>query len=94
MMRIVSYNIQFGGKGQEMLLAKMLHLVNPDLIILQEATNPHVVESLANKLEMPFWGTRKGYSLALLSRLPVAYYHWHHSRWLKHPFLDLELIIT
>ena len=90
-MRIVSYNIHFGGKGQEILLAKMLHPVNPDLIILQEATNPHVVESLADKLEMSFWGARKGYSLALLSRLPVTYYQWHHSKWLKHPFLEVSI---
>lgn len=90
-MKIVSYNIHFGGQGRETLLAKVLHPINPDLIILQEATNPHVVESLAHKLGMSFWGARKGYSLALLSRLPVTHYYWHHPKWSKHPFLEVTI---
>lgn len=90
-MKIVSYNIHFGGQGRDIFLAKVLHPINPDLIILQEATDPYVVESLARKLGMPFWGARKGYSLALLSRLPVIYYHWHHPKWLKHPFLEVSI---
>lgn len=90
-MKIVSYNIRFGGQGRETLLVKVLHSVNPDVIILQEATSPHLVESLAHRLGMPFWGARKGYSLALLSRLPVTHYHWHNPKWSKHPFLEIKI---
>ena len=88
LMRLISYNIRFGGQGREILLAKTLHTIKPDLVILQEATNPHVVERLARELGMSFWVARKGCSLALLSHLPIIHHNWHYTKWLKHPFLE------
>jgi exodeoxyribonuclease-3 len=44
MLRLLSYNIRFGGKGREALLAEVIRRCKPDLVVLQEASNVDVVQ--------------------------------------------------
>ena len=87
MMRIVSYNIQFGGMGRQNPIAQVLRSIEPDVVVLQEANNPWVVEQVAEAAKMPYWYARRGYSLALISRLPVTECGWVRPRRMRHAFL-------
>ncbi len=90
-MRVVSYNIQFGGVGREAAIAEVLRSVEPDVVVLQEANNPGVVQSVAEAAGLPFWYARRGYSLALMSRLPVASCDWKRPRRMRHSFIHAEV---
>ncbi len=76
MTRILSYNILRGGTGRVDQLARIIGSTQADIVGLVEAINPHVVEELAQRLDMPFFvsGQAKGEKrrhLAVLSRLPI-----------------------
>ncbi len=66
-LKLLSYNIRFGGIGREALLAEVIKKVSPDLVVFQEATAPRVIEKLANKTGMPFWGARRNHSIGFIS---------------------------
>src|SRR5687767_7120589 len=88
-MRILSYNIQHGGAGRERRLAAVIAAVEPDVVVLQEATRPLVVEQLARATGMHQWGARRGTSLGVLSRAPLAHVAWHRPRLSRHAFLEV-----
>ena len=67
--RLMSYNIRFGGLGREARIAEVIGAAQPDLLILQEATHPHVVERLSTLTGMAHTGSKKGYSVAFLYRM-------------------------
>jgi exodeoxyribonuclease-3 len=90
-MRIVSYNIQFGGLRREAAIAEVLRSVAPDVVVLQEANNPGVVQSVAQAAGLAFCYARKGHSLALMSRLPVASCEWKRPRRMRHSFIHAEV---
>lgn len=90
MLRLLSYNIQRGGVGREERLAEVIRGCAPDVVVLQEAIRPDVVERLAALTGLGISGARRGRSLAFLSRLPVDY-AWRRPVWSKHAFLDLTL---
>ncbi len=90
-MRLLSYNIKFGGRGRERFIANVIRSANPDVVILQEATHPAIVEQLANISGLTYWAARAGFSLAFMSRRPTNHYSWHHTKWLKHSFLELDI---
>ena len=48
-----------------------------DLVVLQEATQPAVVERLAAATGMKAWSARPGHSVAFMSRVDVAHHEWH-----------------
>ena len=75
--RLLSYNIQRGGAGREALLAEVIRGCGPDVVLLQEAVNPEVVERLAALTGLPNWAAMRGHSLAFLSRAPVVRQEWH-----------------
>ena len=89
--RFLSYNIRYGGTGREAKLASVIRACEPDVVMLQEATDPEVVARVAEQSEFPHWGSRPGYSTGFLSRLPVAHHAWHSARGAKHAFLELGL---
>jgi exodeoxyribonuclease-3 len=89
--RVLSYNIRYGGAGREQALAAVIRAAAPDVVMLQEATDPRVVAKIAELLEMPQWGSRQGFSTGFLSRLPVEGHAWHHPRGARHAFLELVL---
>lgn len=90
-LRLLSYNIRYGGRGRERDISTVIAAAAPDVVMLQEGTDPAVVERLAREGEFAFWGSRPGGSTAFLSRLEVEHYAWHRPRAARHPFLELAL---
>jgi exodeoxyribonuclease-3 len=90
-LRFVSYNIRYGGTGREAQIASVIQACAPDVVVLQEATDPTVVARVAEQIGFAHWGSRPGYSTGFLSRLPVTHHAWHSPIGAKHPFLELVL---
>lgn len=91
LLRILSYNIRKGGTGRERELAAVISACAPDVVILQEATDPAVVSQLASLTGMAQHGARQGQSLGFLSRRAVTQFGWHKPRISRHAFLELQL---
>jgi endonuclease/exonuclease/phosphatase family metal-dependent hydrolase len=89
-LRVLSYNICRGGAGKEEQLAAVIAAVSPDIVVLQEATTPAVVEKLAARTGMAQWASSRGESLGFLSRRKVRHFQWHHPRLSRHAFLEIE----
>ena len=89
--RVLTYNICRGGKGREEALGHVIRACQADVVVLQEATDPSVVERLAEATGMAQHASRQGQSLAFLSRRPVHRYGWHKPRISRHAFLEIEL---
>lgn len=90
-LRVLSYNIKYGGTGREDALAAVIRAADPDVVMLQEASDPAVVRRLAEATALPAWGARVGHSTGYLSRHAVASHAWHHPRGSRHAFLEVEL---
>ena len=90
-LRILSYNIRYGGTGREDALAAVINAAAPDVVMLQEASDPRVVATLAAATGMPHSGAQPGNSTGFLSRVPVASHAWHHPATSRHAFLEVEL---
>ena len=88
-MRLLTYNIRYGGQGREGDLAATIAACEPDVVLLQEATRPDVVEHLARCTGMAQWGTSRRQSLGFLSRREVAHVEWHQPRVSRHAFLEV-----
>ncbi|HEU4596457.1 MAG TPA: endonuclease/exonuclease/phosphatase family protein [Pyrinomonadaceae bacterium] len=88
-LKLLSYNIQRGGTGREAEIAAVILEAAPDVVILQEATRPHVVERLAAETGMADWGARPGHSLAFMARRKVESHDWHKPSGARHPFVEL-----
>lgn len=88
-LRLLSYNIRFGGGGRERALAETIKAAEPDLVVFQEATRPHVIERLASDTGFPFWAARPNHSIGFLSREQVAYHEWHYPAGARHSFLEI-----
>ena len=89
-LRVLSYNICRGGAGKEEQLAAVIAAVAPDIVVLQEATTPAVVEKLAARTGMAQWASSRGESLGFMSRRKVRHFQWHHPRLSRHAFLEIE----
>lgn len=97
MTRVVSYNILVGATRRINQVEHMLRSVDPDIVGLVEATDPHVVEELARRLEMQFVMSgqathERDWQLALLSRLPIVGWQAHfHPDVLSKPVLEVTV---
>jgi exodeoxyribonuclease-3 len=89
--RLLSYNIRKGGKGREKELARVIRACEPDLVLLQEASDPSVVRQVAVETGMTEWAARSGESLGFLSRRDVHGYAWHKPRISRHAFLEIQM---
>lgn len=87
--RLLSYNIRFGGRGRENALAETILAAAPDLVVFQEATDPAVIERLAEVTKYPFWAARRNHSIGFLSRQEVDYHEWHYPAGARHSFLEI-----
>ena len=76
-LKLLSYNIQHGGAGREAQIASVINAAAPDMVVLQEATRPSVVERVAAETGMSAWAAREGNSVAFMSRAPVESYRWY-----------------
>ena len=88
-LRLLSYNIRFGGVGREQALAEVIKTAAPDLVVFQEATRPEVIERLSALTSFPFWAARRGHSIGYLSKHEVAYHEWHYPAGARHSFLEI-----
>lgn len=88
-LRLLSYNIRHGGTGREQPIAEVIRDLAPDLVILQEARRPRVVEEIARETGMAQWGAREGQSLGFLSREPVRHVAWYKPRISRHAFVEI-----
>jgi endonuclease/exonuclease/phosphatase family metal-dependent hydrolase len=79
-LRLVSYNIRFGGKGREGLIADVLGKLEPDVVVLEEATDPRVVESIGSKLDMREVVARPDHSVAAMGRARLEGASWRRYR--------------
>ena len=73
---LLSYNIRYGGTGRERQLAEAIRACDADIVLLQEATLPRVVERVAAEAGMRAWAATRGYSLAFMSRVRVERHEW------------------
>jgi endonuclease/exonuclease/phosphatase family metal-dependent hydrolase len=88
-LRLLTYNIRYGGVGREPHLIDTINACSPDVVLLQEATHPAVVERLSAGTGMAQWGTFKRQSLGFLSRTPLDHCEWHRPRFSRHAFLEV-----
>ena len=88
-LKLLSYNIRFGGRGRESRLAEVIRAVEPDLVVFQEATDTRVIEGLAEATGLRFWAARPAHSIAYISRIEIAHHEWHYPVGAKHSFLEI-----
>jgi endonuclease/exonuclease/phosphatase family metal-dependent hydrolase len=76
MLRLVGYNIRFGGRGREASIVAVLEQIGADVVVLQEATNPMVVHTVAKALGLQVIAAVPKASVAVLSRSAVDDVTW------------------
>ena len=89
--RLLTYNIREGGIGRAEQIAEVIKAARPDVVALQEARDPNVVERIARLAEFPFCGSRVAHSTGFLSRVPVLEYAWRHPPRTRHALLEVRL---
>ena len=89
MFRLLTYNIQHGGHGRIDAIANVITAVSPDVVLLQEATDPANVERLASATGMAEGRAFARQSLGFLSRRPVSSYKWIRPRISRHAFIEI-----
>jgi exodeoxyribonuclease-3 len=87
--RLLTYNIWLGGEGRAERIARVIAAAKPDLVLLQEATRPAIVEAIAVASGMGEWRAYEQQSLGYLSRLPVSHAAWHKPRFSHHAFVEI-----
>ena len=87
-LRLLSYNIRYGGTGREAAIAACVTAAAPDIVVFQEATDEGVIERVSAATGLQHWGVRPGDSLGFVSRIPVEA-TWHRPRVSRHAFLTL-----
>ena len=76
-MRLVSYNIRFGGGSRLAFIGAVLASLDPDVVLLQEATDPIAVDRIAKAARLPHVYRRPGWSVAAATREPLRGHEWH-----------------
>jgi endonuclease/exonuclease/phosphatase family metal-dependent hydrolase len=79
-MRLLSYNIRFGGSRRRELIAGVIAALDPDVVVLQEATEPDVVDWIGARTGLTTTVRRPDWSVAALTRLPLTVRAWHQPR--------------
>lgn len=90
-MRLLSYNIREGGVGRAEQIAAVIKAANPDVVALQEARDPGVVEQIARLAGFEYWGSRVSHSTGFLSNVRVVDYAWRHPPRTRHALLEVSL---
>jgi len=89
MLRLLTYNIKYGGTGRAPVIARVINSCTPDVVLLQEATRPAVVEQVAAATGMAEWRSFARQSLAFLARRRVEDASWHRPRFSRHAFIEV-----
>lgn len=90
-MRLLTYNIREGGLGRAALIADVIKSVNPDVVALQEAREPQVVEEIARLAGFEYWGSQRAHSTGFLSRIKVTNHAWRQPPRTRHAVLEVAL---
>ena len=90
-LRILSYNIRYGGVGREDALSKVIEAAAPDLVVFQEATRPEVVRGLAEHAGMRTWASSPRHSVGFMTRLEVRTHDWHRPSGCPRALLQIDL---
>jgi exodeoxyribonuclease III len=90
-LRLLSYNIRYGGEDRETALVAAIARCAPDMVLLQEATRPDVVARMAAATGMVAWGSQPTHSVGFMSRMPVKHHQWHHPPACRRAFLEIVL---
>jgi exodeoxyribonuclease-3 len=88
-LRLLTYNIRYGGVGRAGPLASVVNACRPDVVVLQEATRPEIVERVAAATGMAAWASHPGHSVGFMSRVPVAHHQWHRPASSRRAFLEI-----
>lgn len=88
-LNLLSYNIRFGGRGRETLLAEVIQTASPDIVVFQEAIEPQIIADLAKATGFEQWAARRDHSIGFMSRVEIAHHEWHYPAGAKHSFLEL-----
>jgi exodeoxyribonuclease-3 len=89
--RLLTYNIREGGVGRAEQIAAVIKAANPDVVALQEARDPRVVEEIAKLAGFRFSGSRVSHSTGFLSNVPVLGHAWRHPPRTRHAILEVTL---
>ena len=87
-LRLLTYNIQRGGVDRVDRIARVINDCQPDIVLLQEASDLATVRDLASQTCMAASGSFAKQSLGYLSRKPVDA-SWHRPRVSRHAFIEL-----
>ena len=87
--KLLSYNIRFGGREREEHLTAVIRQADPDLVVFQEAIDPRVIGRLAKATGLTRWAAQPAHSIAYISRLDIAHHEWHYPVGSKHSFLEI-----
>ena len=90
-MRLLTYNIREGGVGRAEAIAEVISAASPDVVALQEAGEPSVVERIAEIAGFQFWGSRRAHSTGFLSHVPVREHAWRQPPRTRHAVLEVSL---
>src|SRR5258707_181346 len=72
-LRLMTYNIRYGGRGHEAQVLEVIRSAQPDVLLLQEVTDAAIVADFAAALNMQhFIAEGNGFSIALLSRWSIV----------------------
>ena len=86
--RLLTYNIQRGGIGRVDHIARVINDCQPDIVLLQEASDLDDGQALASLTHMAASGSFTKQSLGYLSRQPVEA-TWHRPRVSRHAFIEI-----
>jgi exodeoxyribonuclease-3 len=90
-MRLLTYNIREGGSGRAEQIAAVIESAAPDVVALQEARDPVVVERIARLSGFDYFGSRRSHSTGFLSRVPVVNHAWRYPPRTRHALLEISL---
>lgn len=90
-LRLLSYNIRYGGVGREDALAAVVRACAPDVVLLQEATRPDVVAKVARGAGMTWWASHPSHSVAFMARTETVHHAWHRPPPSRRAFLEVVL---
>jgi exodeoxyribonuclease-3 len=88
-LRLLTYNIKRGGVGRVAAIARVVASCAPDIVLLQEATRPDVVEEIARLTGMADPRSYANQSLGFLSRERAACAASHRPRFSRHAFIEV-----
>jgi exodeoxyribonuclease-3 len=89
MLRLLTYNILEGGRGRSQAIAAVINSCAPDLVMVQEATDPDTLARVAEASGMAEWRSYRRQSLGFLSRRPVVFSQWTRPRFSQHAFIEV-----